>query len=82
MPQLCYQHHPGLLKSLTYTKQFVIARTHLVITILKLKPNNNLNFRSYKGVCRHYMLLPQNLETLLNLFSLETTFVDMIIRVV
>ena len=64
--QLCCQHYADLLEGLTSTKKVVIARTHLVVSILKLRPNNRFNPWSYRGICGHFMLLPQNQGSLFN----------------
>ena len=55
------QYYPSLLEEFTSAEETVIAKTYLVITILKLKPNNKFNLGSYKNVCGYSMLLPQNL---------------------
>ncbi len=80
--QLCCQYYPVLLEDLTSAEEAVIARAYLVITILKLRPNNSFNPRTYKGVCGHSVLLPQNLGSLLTLLPSKTTSVDDVVRVV
>ncbi len=82
MSKLCCQYYPTLLEDLTSTKKAVIAKGYPVVTILKLKPNNNFNPGIYRGIHRHSVLLPQNPGLLLTLFPSETTFVDDILRVV
>ena len=81
MPQLSCQYYLGPLKGFTSAEKAVIARVHTVITILKLKPNNSFNPGSYRGVCRHFVLLSQNLGPLLSLLPSKTTSVDDIVRV-
>ncbi len=82
MPQLCYQHYPSMLEDLTSAEEAVIARAHLVITILKLRSNNTFNLRSYRGICGHSVLLPQNPRPLLDLLLSETMPVDEVVKVV
>ena len=50
MPQMCCHHHSEPLKGLTSAEEDVIARAHPVITISKLRPNNNFNCGFYKGI--------------------------------
>ncbi len=70
-----------MLEGLTSAEEAVIARVHLVITILKLRPNNTFNPGSYKGIRGHSVLLPQNPGPLLDLLPSETTLVDEVVRV-
>ena len=82
MPQLCCQYYPIPLEDLTFAEEVVIARAHLIVIILKLRPNNSFNLGTYRGVCGHSVLLSQNLGPLLILLSSKTTFVDDVVRVV
>ncbi len=82
MPKLCCQYYSTLLEDLTSTEEAVIARAHSVVTILKLRPNNSFNPQIYRGVHRHFVLLPQNLRPLLTLLPLEMTSVDDVMQVV
>ena len=58
MPQLYCHYYPAFLEDLISAEKVVIARAHPVVTILKLKLNNNINLGTYRGVCRHFVLLP------------------------
>ena len=82
MPQLCCQYYPRLLEDFTSTEKAVIARAHPVIKILKLRPNNSFNLGSYRSVCGHSVLLPQNPGPLLNLLPSEKTSVNNVVKVV
>ncbi len=82
IPKLCCQYYPAPLEDLTSAEKAVIARTHPVVIILKLRPNNSFNPRTYRGVCRYSVLLPQNPGPLLTLLLLLTTSVDDVVRVV
>ncbi len=76
MPKLCCQYYPASLEDLTSAEEAVIARAHLVVTILKLRPNNSFNPRTYRGVRGYSMLLPQNPRPLLTLLPSKMTSVD------
>ncbi len=82
MPKLCCQYYLAPLEDLTFAEEVVTARAHPVVTILKLRPNNSFNLGTYRGVCRHSVLLPQNPRLLLILLPSETTSVDDVVRVV
>ena len=82
MPKLYYQYYLASLEDFTSAEEVVIVRTHPVVTILKLKPNNSFNPGTYRGVRGHSVLLPQNPGPLLILLPLETTSVNNIVRVV
>ncbi len=82
MSQLYCQYYPAFLKDHISAKEAVIARTHLVVIILKLKPNNSFNPGTYKSVRKQFLLLPQNLGPLLTLLPSKTTFVNDVVRVV
>ena len=41
--QLCYQNYLSAIENSSIVKEAVIARTHPVVTIWKLKPNNRFN---------------------------------------
>ncbi len=79
---MCCQYYPVLLEHLTSAEEAVIARAHLVVTILKLKPNNNFNPGTYRGICRHSVLLFQNPRPVFTLLLLEMTSIDNVVQVV
>ncbi len=76
MPKLCCQYYSVLLEDLKSAEKAVIVRAYLVVTIMKLKPNDSFNPGTYRGVRRHFVLLPQNPGLLLTLLLLEMTSVD------
>ena len=47
MSQLCCQYYPALLEDLISAEEAVIAKRHSIVMILKLRPNNSFNLRSY-----------------------------------
>lgn len=55
--QLCCKNYRSMLNSLTSIEKVVIAQAYPVITIIKLRPNNTFNSRSYRGVRGHSVLL-------------------------
>ncbi len=57
MLNLCCQYYPAPLKDLTSAEEAVIIKVYLVVTILKLRPNNSFNLGTYRGVCRYSILL-------------------------
>lgn len=71
--QRCCQCYLALLESFIFVKKAVITIEYPVIIILKLRPNNSFNLGSYRRVCRHSILLSQNLGTLLTLMPSVTT---------
>lgn len=70
-----------MLKGLRSIEKIIIARAYLVITILKLRSNNNFNPGLYRGIRGHSVLLPQNLELLLDLPLSEIMPIDKVVRV-
>ncbi len=56
MPKLYYQYYSALLEDFASAEEAVIVRAHLVVTILKLRPNNSFNLRTYKGIRGHFVL--------------------------
>ncbi len=82
MPKLYCQYYPVPLEDLISAEEAVIARAYSVVTILKLRPNNNFNLGTYKGVHRHSIFLPQNPRPLLTLLPSKTTSMDDVMQVV
>ena len=60
-----YQHYPAELEDLTLTEEFVIARSHPIGTMLKLKPNRLVNPTAYNGIRGHIVTILQNSGPLL-----------------
>ena len=66
IPQLYCQYYLAFLQDLASVDKTVIAKTDLVITILKLRPNNSFNLQIYRifvnilcfcpKIQRHYLL--------------------------
>lgn len=82
MLQLCFQYYPIPLEDLTSAEKVVIVKALLIITILKLRPNNNFKPKIYRGIYGHSIFLPQNPGLLLILLPLEITSMDNVMQVV
>ncbi len=82
MPKLYCQYFPPLLEDLISAEEAIIARAHPVVIILKLRPNDSFNPGTYRAVCGHSILLPQNPRPLLTLLPSEMTSVDDVMQVV
>jgi len=61
------QHYPPELEDLTLMEEYVIARSHPIGTILKLKPNRVRNPTAYNGIRGHIITIPQDPGPLLNI---------------
>src|SRR5271168_827553 len=61
------QHYPQELEDLTLMEEYVIARSHPIGTILKLKPNGVRNPTAYNGIRGHIVTIPQNPGPLLDI---------------
>lgn len=55
--QLCCQYYFKPLKDFTFTEKVIIVGDYSVITILKLRLDNNFNYGSCRDVCKYSMLL-------------------------
>lgn len=75
---LCY-YNLLLLDSFLFIKEVIITKVYPIVIILKLRPNNSFNPKSYRGVRRHFILLSQNLDLLLNLLPSEVMLVKNVI---
>ena len=58
--QLYCQYYPLQSNGFITAKEVVIVKAYLIITILKLRPNNKFNPRSYWAIQAHFMLPLQN----------------------
>jgi hypothetical protein len=61
------QDYPAELEDLTLMEEYVIARSHPIGTILKLKPNGITNPTAYNGIRGHIVTIPQNPGPLLDI---------------
>lgn len=72
--QLYCQHYYGPLEGLTSDEKVVISRADPVIIILKLKPNNSFNPKSYKSVCRLLSSFVLKSRAIAQLIALKNNF--------
>lgn len=82
LPQLCSQNYFLALENLSIAQKIIIARAHLIITILKLRPNNKFNPGSYRKIRDHAIILPQNPWLLLILLLFNLIVIEYIMRIV
>jgi Domain of unknown function (DUF6570) len=61
------QNYPGALQDLTVTEECLIARSHPIACVLKLRPNGAYNPAAYNRLRGHIVVLPQNPGPLLNI---------------
>ena len=61
------QEYPSELEDLTLTEEYVIARSHPIGTILKLKPNGLPCPVAYNAIRGHLVAIPQDPGPLLNI---------------
>ena len=61
------QDYPHVLQDLTLTEERLIARSHPVASILKLRPNNTYNPAAYNRLRGHIIVLPQDPGPLLDI---------------
>lgn len=79
MFQLCYHNYSSVLENLSIAEEAIIAKAHLVVTILKLKVNNRFKLGAYRKIRGYAVFLSQNLKLLLILFLFNlATFKDVI----
>lgn len=77
-----YRRYPIVLHDFTLVEEAVIARAHPIITIIKLRPSGASVSASYSRIREYAMVLPQQLEPLLNLLSARYLHLHDIIQVV
>jgi hypothetical protein len=61
------QDYPCVLKDLTLTEECLIARSHPIASILKLRPNGAFNPAAYNRLRGHIVVLPQEPGPLLDI---------------
>ena len=80
--QFYCQNYPSALENLSIADKVVIARAHLVVTILKLRPNNTFNLGGYRGIRGHAVLLFQHLGPLLTLLPSDSAAFEDVVCIV
>ncbi len=76
------QSYPLVLANLSMAKEAAIARTYLVMSILKLRPSRAFNLAAYTHIKGHAVLLPPNPAPLLNLLLSPTLVLHDVIRII
>lgn len=71
-----------MLENLSIAEKVVVARAHLIVTILKLKPNNKFNPRFYKRITGHVVILSQKPGPLLTLLLSDLAKIEDIVHIV
>ena len=61
---LC-QNYPEALTDLTLTEEYLIAKSHPVGVVLKLRPSGRSSPASYHALRGHFIIIPQNPKPLL-----------------
>lgn len=75
---LC-QHYPDSLKDLTLTEEYLIARSHPVGVIVKLRPGGRMSPANYHALRGHFIIIPQDPKPLLQILpSPDLQFTEII----
>lgn len=75
---LC-QHYPDALKDLTLTEEYLIAKSHPVGVIVKLRPGGHKSPINYHALRGHFIIIPQDPKPLLRILpSPELQFTELI----
>ena len=64
-----YRSYFKVLKDLILIEEVIIARAHLIITIIKLRQSSESIFASYSQICIHAIVFSQQPDLLFNLIS-------------
>lgn len=71
-----------MLKNLNIAKKALNDRVYLIVTILKLRPNNKFNLKFYKRVQNDAMILYQNLGLFLTLFLSDFAGIEDVMHII
>lgn len=82
MSQFYCQNSLVVLKNLNIIEKAIIAKVHLVVTILKLKPSNKFNLGFCRGTWDHIVILFQNPGPLLTLFASNLSATENIVYII
>jgi hypothetical protein len=75
---LC-QHYPEFLKDLTLTEECLIAKSHPVGVIVKLRPGDRSSAANYHALRGHFIIIPQDPKPLLQILpSPDLKFTEII----
>ncbi|KAJ5751423.1 uncharacterized protein N7511_008388 [Penicillium nucicola] len=72
-------HYPDVLKDLTLTEEYLIAKSHPVGAILKLRPGGRSSPANYHALRGHFIIIPQDPKPLLQILpSPELQFTELV----
>jgi hypothetical protein len=75
---LC-QHYPDALKELTLTEEYLIAKSHPVGVVVKLRPGGQTSPANYRALRGHFIIIPQDPKPLLQILpSPDLQFAELI----
>ncbi|EPS29066.1 hypothetical protein PDE_04014 [Penicillium oxalicum 114-2] len=75
---LC-QHYPDALKDLTLTEEYLIAKSHPVGVVVKLRPGGRTSSANYHALRGHFIITPQDPKPLLQILpSPELQFAELV----
>lgn len=75
---LC-QHYPDALKELTLTEEYLIAKSHPVGVVVKLRPGGQTSPANYRALRGHFITIPQDPKPLLQILpSPDLQFAELI----
>ncbi|KAJ5318263.1 hypothetical protein N7476_004683 [Penicillium atrosanguineum] len=75
---LC-QHYPEALKDLTLTEEYIIAMSHPVGVVVKLRPGGQTSPANYRALRGHFIVIPQDPKPLLQILpSPDLQFTELI----
>lgn len=63
---LC-QHYPNALKDLTLPEEYLIAKSHPVGVVVKLRPGGQASPANYRALRGHFIVIPQDPKPLLRI---------------
>ncbi|KAJ5216643.1 uncharacterized protein N7498_003050 [Penicillium cinerascens] len=55
-------HYPGALKDLTLTEEYLIAKSHPVGVVVKLRPRGQTSPANYRALRGHFIIIPPELQ--------------------
>lgn len=75
---LC-QHYPDALKDLTLTEEYLVAKSHPVGVVVKLRPGGQTSPANYRALRGHFIVIPQDPKPLLQILpSPDLDFTELV----
>lgn len=75
------QNYPAVLETLTLVEECLIAMCHPLGIILKLRPGGYASPASYRALCGHFIVIPQDPEPLLEILPSPTVSLYDVMRI-